>query len=110
RRVERYVIAKHEALYRRRLPDLLIAAQRSAAQLWHSAKENERLRAENAAAAISRPAELARLAAMEEERADLIAAGKTLLGERERLLHEIDALHNEQRRWEAERESFRREL
>jgi len=110
RRVERYVVAKHEELYRRRLPDLLVVAQHSATRLLHSTIEIERLRAENAAAAALRQAESARLETLVAERADWMAARDTLAGEREQLLQEIDVLRNEQRRWEAERESFRREL
>jgi hypothetical protein len=88
RQVERYVIAKHEDLYRRRLPDLLVAAQRSAEKLWHCAKENERLRTG----------------------AFQTAVPGTLDAERERLLQEVGALRDERERWETERESFRREL
>jgi GT2 family glycosyltransferase len=96
RRVERYVIAKHEDLYRRRLPDLLIAAQRTAEKLWHAAKENQ--------------AGSTLLAALEAEQADWIATRDNLTGDRERLLQEIHALCEERWRWEEERESFRREL
>ncbi len=90
RRVERYVVAKHEDLYRRRLPDLLVAAQGAAEKLWHCAKEIERLRAEAAQAAVAD---------------DLVLAQ-----DRERLLREIGTLRAEREGWEAERESFRQEL
>jgi GT2 family glycosyltransferase len=97
RRVERYVIAKHEDLYRRHLPEILVAAQRSAEKLAQASAENERLRAEAA-----RIAEAAEIAARHQ--------GDSLAGERQHLLQEIEALREERGRWEAERESFRREL
>ncbi|HSG39507.1 MAG TPA: glycosyltransferase [Thermoanaerobaculia bacterium] len=51
RRVLGYVIAKHRDLYWRRLPELLVAAQRSAALLHRVARDRERLRSETEAAA-----------------------------------------------------------
>lgn len=68
RRLFAHVIAKHRDLYWRRLPEVLIAAQRSAADLFRLAREHERLHAE-AGPALHAQAE--RLEAAAAERASL---------------------------------------
>jgi GT2 family glycosyltransferase len=49
RRMHAYVIAKHRDLYWQRLPEILVASQRSAAELFRLAREHERVQAEIAA-------------------------------------------------------------
>jgi post-segregation antitoxin (ccd killing protein) len=50
RSVQAYVIAKHRELYWRRLPEVLLAAQRASGDLFRLAREHERLHAEAGAA------------------------------------------------------------
>lgn len=99
RRLYEYVIAKYRDLYWQRLPEILVAAQRSATQLFKLAREHERLHAEAGAALQAQAAELVSrdraINALRAERDSLygeLAAMKFVLCAREDNLASIKAL------------------
>ena len=75
RRLYTYIISKHRDLYWQRLPELLLAAQRSAGDLSRLAREHERMHAEAGAALQAQAAEIMRrdreINALRIEREDL---------------------------------------
>lgn len=105
RRMYAYVIAKHRDLYWQRLPEILVASQRSAADLFKLSREHERVHIETAAvlqdqtarlesAAAERESlerEVGELHAKLEERSGQVRDHAALQAERDRLLAELDA-------------------
>lgn len=106
----RYLVAKHRVLYREHLPELLLAAQRSSADLFREARLRERRDAE----AIRLDAVVAELSGRLEESGDrareLAAERRGLATERHALLAERDALLADRERRQEERLAFVREL
>ena len=102
RRMHTYVIAKHRDLYWQRLPEILVASQRSAAELFRLAREHERRQAEIAATfqdqqaridlAAEEKASLEREIGAQREQSEQLAQERlALFEERERLLAELRA-------------------
>ncbi|HEX3529058.1 MAG TPA: glycosyltransferase [Thermoanaerobaculia bacterium] len=102
RRMHAYIIAKHRDLYWQRLPEILVASQRSAAELFRLAREHERAQAEIAAAFQDQETRIglaaAERASLEREIGALRAQCERLdrdcavpAAERERLLAELGA-------------------
>jgi FtsZ-binding cell division protein ZapB len=110
RGVLRYVIAKHQDLYWRRLPELLAAAQRSAAMLDRVLRAREHLRTEIEIAATPNGALPARLEALTIDREMLLAERDSLRTERHRLKGEGDRLRDEYGRLAAERDRLGDEI
>jgi glycosyltransferase involved in cell wall biosynthesis len=88
RRLYSYVIAKHRDLYWQRLPELLIAAQHSAADLFRLAREHERTQAE---AGATFQEQAARMESSEVERISLKREIAALRAEHERTRVEGEA-------------------
>ncbi len=102
RRMHTYVVAKHRDLYWQRLPEILVASQRSAAELFHLAREHERVQAERDAAFQEQEARIGRAA---EERARLERDIATLRSQCEH----IEQLAQERRVVSEERAAMARE-
>jgi len=109
RRMHAYTIAKHRDLYWQRLPEILVASQRSAAELFRLAREHERAQAEIAAAFQDQETRIglaaAERASLERESGALRAQCERLDGERAALLAERERLREELGSWR-ERVSF----
>jgi GT2 family glycosyltransferase len=95
KRMYAYVIAKHRDLYWRRLPEILVASQDSAAELFRLSREQERTNAEAADAFRAQRAELANrereVAALRVELASREDEIRTQGAEREALDSELAA-------------------
>jgi GT2 family glycosyltransferase len=98
-----YVIAKHRDLYWRRLPEVLVAAQRSAGELFRVAREHERFHAATSAALRSQEERLEAAAAenlaLRAERSTLAAEHLALRAQRETWERDLAALSAELERW-----------
>jgi len=99
RRLYVHVIGKHRDLYWQRLPEILVAAQRSAGDLFRLSREHERMHAEAGAALQAKAAEINALRTERENLYRELASGS----ERQAQAAEIGALR-------AEHESLLREL
>jgi GT2 family glycosyltransferase len=104
REVLRYIIAKHRDLYWQRLPELLVAAQRSAATLYHIARDRERIQKEVEIAVAANRELTARLGEMEQAARELLAEREVLGAERDSSREEGDRLREEKNRLAADRD------
>jgi GT2 family glycosyltransferase len=95
RRLYTYIMSKHRDIYWRRMPEILLAAQRSAGDLFRLSREHESLHAEAGAALRAQAAGLeaaaAGLKSAAEERASLEREIGALRAEREHLDAELGA-------------------
>lgn len=90
RRVMKYVVTKHRDLYWQRLPELLLASQRSAITLHQIARDRERIQGDVEIAVASNRELTERLGELDGVAQGLIAGREALTIERDRLREERD--------------------
>ncbi len=99
REVLPHVIAKHRDLYWRRLPELLVAAQRSAITLYGIARDRERIQREADIAVAANRELTARLGELDRVAQDLLGGRDALAAERDCFREERDRLAQETGVW-----------
>lgn len=97
REVLPHVIAKHRDLYWRRLPELLVASQRSAMTLYQIARDRQRIQKEADIAVAANRELTARLGELELARQEWLAEREALAAERDRCREERGWLAQELR-------------
>jgi len=107
RRMYTYVIAKHRGLYWQRLPEILVASQRSAANLFHLSREHERVHIETAAVLQAQAARLESTAAERERLEREVGELRAELAERSGPARDRAALVAERDRLQAELGAWR---